>query len=252
MLFHYFKTMRKIFYLISLFIFSFLFSCSKGGPVQDPQFGNVLLLNSLSENIGIIQGDYTKLVTSGDSLVLNIPSGKSRFKFYLKDTLSLDTLLSVEPYVNNKRTLFKPSVNTDLRIIDNSLNGFNREVAPDSGFLKISLANFSKSLPDKINIDISTTTYTPFSLKPIQVAENINVSSSFSVFKTIKFGINQVSVPVTLFTLTVKDPSSNLILASIPLIIPLGQSSGTTTRLVGSIFLLYINEDNVTSILMSK
>ncbi|SDZ83208.1 hypothetical protein [Pedobacter hartonius] len=246
--------MRKFFYLISLFIFSILFSCSKGEPVQDPQFGDVSLVNSSSENIFIIQGDHTKLVNRGDNFALSIPSGKSRFKFYLKDTLTLDTVLPVKPYTGNIYTLFKPSANTDLRIIDDSLNGLNKEVIPDSGFLKISLANFSKSLPDKINIDIATTTYIPFSYRAIQVAENISVSSSFSPFKTIIIGVNQSTSlkVVNVFTLTVKDPINNSVLATIPLTIPSNISSATAGKLIGSVFLIYINENGTASILMSK
>jgi len=244
--------MRIIFYLILVFMFFTFSSCSKGDPVQEPLLGNIYMQNFLPEDIGITGAENVRSVKSKDFLQFILPSGKNRFRFYLNDTLSLDTLLQVNAYEESHYTLFRKSPLADLTVLDASFNGLDKELIPDSGFIKLCIANFSSSLPNNINLDIYTNTYTPVSLKPIQVAENVKISSSFSDFETVRVGISQASNPVNLYTLVAKDPSTNSILASIPFTIPFGTSAGTINKLDGSVFLLFINENNTPTILMRK
>ena len=245
--------MRKILYLILLFVSTnFLLSCSKGGPVQDPQFGDILLSNSLSEDLSVVKGEDNKLLKSKESIQLKTPSVKTRFRFYAASSLLLDTLLSVQAYEVSSYTLFKPTINANLQIIDSEFNGLNNEISPDKGFVKLSIANFSKSLPGKVNIEVFTTTYTPFSLKTIQVGQMSNVSSSFSSFQSLLVGVDQSSKPINVFTLTVKDPISDSILTTIPLTLPYGINADNNNQLAASVYLVYLNEQSVPSILMSK
>jgi hypothetical protein len=207
-------------------------------------------MSSAPEKIDITDGQDHKITDI--NLAKNLPSGNNRFRFYTGETLLRDTLLSVEPYKTHVYTLFKPNANAQLKIFDSRLNGLDKELLPDSGFVKFSLANFSKSLPGKVNISISTQTYTPFSDKPIQVGEFLNVSNSFSGFHTVMVGVNQSSNAVNTFTLTIKNPDNNLVLATIPLVLPVSATAGSIGKLTGSIYIIYLNDSSNATILMSK
>lgn len=227
-----------------------IFSCSKGTIVKDPQFGQVSFLSTSAEKIDIVKDGSTKI--DADGTALRIVSGNNRFRFFLKDQLLLDTSLSVEPYSLHAYTLFKPNESSTLKVYDATLNGLKTEVLPDSGFVKFSIANFSGSLPGKLNIYISTTTYTPNSDKPIEVGHFLNVNHSFPEFHKILLGINQSSQTTNTFTLTIKDTDNKGVLAIIPLVLPVGSTAGIVGKLTGSVYLLYIDDKNTASILMSK
>lgn len=243
--------MRIIFYLIAAsLIFTCFSSCSKGDIVKNPQFGNISIVTSSLETFDIVQGDHNKFIVNAKAV--SMVSGKNRFRFYLKDILVKDTLLSVSPFKTQTYTLFKPDEDSNVRIFDSSFNGLDKEVLPDSGFVKFSLVNFSKSLPDKVDVYISTTTYIPFSEKPIQVGEFLNITRSFSEFHTLMVGVNQSSQAMNKFTLTIKNSGSNLTLATIPLVLPISATAGNLGKLTGSIYFLYLGNNNTVDILMSK
>lgn len=243
--------MRIIFYLISFILLSSCFSsCSKGSLVKDPQFGKISFVSSSPGQIDSIAGDNNKFKVNAGAV--SIVSGKSRFRFYLGKALLHDTLLSVEPFTTHIYTLFKPYSDSDLKIFDSSLNGLNKEIIPDSGLVKFSIANLSATLPAKVNVYISTTTYTPFSEKPIQVGEFLNVSSSFSEFHTIMVGVNQSSKAINKFTLTIKDAGNNSLLATAPLVLPVSATAGSIGNLTAAIYLLYLGNSGTVNILMSK
>lgn len=220
--------------------------------MQDPQFGNVLLTNRLSEDLNVTKDEENKLLKRNDILQISTPMGKNRFRFYLASSLLLDTTLSVQPYEINKYTLFKPTRGANLVVLDDGFNSFKSEALPDPGFVKVSLANFSESLPDKVNIDVFTTTYTPFSLKTIQVGQMLSVSSSFSAYQTMLIGIDQSSRQINVFTLSIKDPVNNSVLATIPLTLPYASNTDIHNNFAAAVYLVYLNEQSVPSILMSK
>lgn len=238
--------MRIIIYLISIFLILFgVSSCSKGELISDPLFG-YLSFSNFAGSISVIEGADKKL--GPDAKNVSMVSGENRFRFYNADELQLDTLLKINPLTNNQYFIFKPNSNSSFRVLDLSFNGFDKQVLPDSGMVKISVANFSAILPDKVNIYLTTTTYSSNVLEQIQVGEFLNTNGSFSAFQTIRFGKNQLSRPQNLFVLTIKDPKDNKLLNTIPLTLP----AIPTGKLVSSVYVLYINADNNATILMSK
>lgn len=208
------------------------------------------MITSSVETFDVVQGDHNKFIVNAKAV--SMVSGKNRFRFYLKDRLVKDTSLSVSPFKTQTYTLFKPDEDSNMKIFDSSFNGFDKEVLPDSAFVKFSLANFSKSLPDKIDIYVSTTTYIPFSEKPIQVGEFLNITRSFSEFHTLMVGVNQSSQTMNKFSLIIKNSGSNLTLATIPLVLPISATAGSIGKLAGSVYFLYLSSNNTVDILMSK
>lgn len=239
--------MRINFYLILIpLLFSVLCSCTKGDLVKDPQFGTVSISNFALGNINVIQGKDQSFPADGTKK--GVIAGQSQFRFYESDKLLLDTALSVEPFVEHAYIMFRPTTNTDLKIYDSSLNGLNKEPLPDSGAVKISLANFSATLPNKVNIYLTTTTYILNNPQEIRVAEFINVDRSFSGFKKIVLGKDLSSLPQKTFSMSVKDPVDNKLLETLTIILP-GSSTGA---LLKSVYLLYIDANSSPTILMSK
>jgi hypothetical protein len=217
--------------------------------MQDPEFGRVSIKDLTSGAVHVVEGENHNFKTSNDGNTFsNIISGKNRFRFYLADTLLLDTSLSVEPYVKNTYVMFKAEANSVLRVFGNDLNGLNNEKLPDSGMVKFSLANFSKTLPNKVNVYINTTTYTPNTDKPIQVAQFLNISNSFSAFENIKLGITKDKGLVSAFVFTVTDPLYQTVLASIPVDLP----KDLNNQLSSTVFLFYLDSSGTANILMSK
>jgi len=240
--------MRIILYsILSILVISSLLSCSKGSVFNDPKFGSILLTKISSSNFTIIQGENNQLSVGNN--VINMISGNNRFRFYESDMLLLDTLLSVEPFVIHPYILFRPNQNKRLRIFDSSLNGLDKEGLPDSGNIKISLANFSSSLPDKVNVYLTTTTYTPTGLREVQVAEFLGVSGTFSVFQNIITGKNELLMPIDIFNLTIKDPADQKVLGTAVLSLADINSAGVLKR---SVYLIYLNSESSANILMSK
>ncbi|KIO77134.1 hypothetical protein TH53_10845 [Pedobacter lusitanus] len=244
--------MRIIFYLIlfTSIIFS-LSSCSKGEVIKDPRFGSVSITDRTNANISVIQGDNYKFPLSGKGSDadqnISLVSGQNRFRFYEEDVLLLDTSISVEAFVLHPYFMFMSNANSVLRIVDAKLNNFDKEEKPDAGFIKISLANFSKFLPDKINVYVSTTTYIPYLNQPIQIGEFLNASGSFSGFKRLLLGKDQASRPVKDFLLTIKDRADQTVLATSTFTLPVETKN---------VYLLYLSGDNLSSLkvttLMSK
>lgn len=217
--------------------------------MQEPHFGAVSVKNLTSEKINVLQDDKSWELSSGTDFNLNLISGKQRFRFYVADTLQKDTILTVEPFLSHAYVLFKPSARFSLNIYDTSLNGLSTTTLPDSGKVKLSFGNFSSSLPGKVNIYLTTKTSVGNVQKDIQVGEFLDVKSAFSDFKTIILGTGPSSRPQTLYTVTVKDPIDNHIVATSIINFPNIQATGA---LVNSVFLLYLNANNDATILMSK
>lgn len=242
--------MRIIFYLITIILISTsIFSCSKGDLVNDPQFGKISIAAVVTEDINVVQGDDHKFTANGAEF--DIISGKNRFRFYTKQRLLLDTLFSVKPYQRSSFVIFKQNADSGLRVFDYDLNGFNKEAIPDSGFVKFSLVNLSKTLPRKVDAYINTTTYTPNSDKPIQVGKFLSVTSSFSAFQNIMIGKSQSSAQVNMFTLVIKDPVTENVLATVPLTLPF-LAAGINGQFISSIYIIYLDDNGAASILMSK
>lgn len=244
--------MRIIFYLASsvLILFS-LSSCSKGEIIKDPQFGSISITDRTTADIHVIQGNDSKFPLSGKNgsadANVNLVSGKNRFRFYEADLLLLDTSLFVEAFASHPYFMFRPNLNSALKIVDHQLNNFDKEQQPEAGFIKISLANFSKSLPDKVNIYVYTTTYIPYAFQQIQIGAFLNTSGSFSAFKKLILGKDQLSKSVDGFTLTIKDPANNTVLATSAFTLPVAANG---------VYLLYLSDDiksaPTATILMSK
>lgn len=240
--------MRIIIYLISISLALLnICSCSKGDPVSDPGFGNLSIANFASGETRIIQGTDHEFIANGKNF--SLLSGKNRFRFYNADLLLLDTLLSVDAFEAHAYFMFRPAISSPLKIVDSRLNDFDKELKPDSGSVKISLANFSKSLPDRVNIYVLTSTYIPYALQPVQVGAWQNVSRSFSGFQKIKTGRDQSSRPVKEFTLVVKDPDDRAVLSTATFTLPLIPEPG---KQASSVYLIYINGDGQVIPLMSK
>ncbi|MET4139964.1 hypothetical protein [Pedobacter sp. UYP1] len=240
--------MRIIFYFIFsvLTLFSFL-SCSKGEPVKDLLFGKLALVDFTPGGITIIAGANTKF--SGQVYNESFVSGGNRFRFYDKDILLLDTSLMVEAYKKHIYFMFKPGADKTLRIFDETLNGFDKETLPDTGSVKISIANFFTALPNKVNVYLTTNTYQPPILQPIQVAEFPGVTQSFSGFKVIIPGKDQLLQQVEAFTLVIKDVASQNVLKTIPFTLPRKVNS---KELASDVYLLYVNDQGGVTTLMSK
>ena len=242
--------MRIIFYLISVsIIFLFFSSCSKGDIVKEPQFGSVLLKNMTIDNINVLQDEKTFTLTSGENLNFNTVSGRRRFQFYVADTLQADTVLAINAFAKHDYVLFRANSKSALHIYDTSLNGLATTAFPDSGTIKISFANLSSSLPDKVNVYVTTKTFIGNVQKEIQVGEFLLINSIFSGFKTITLGTGVSLRPQTQYTLTVKDPVDNHVLASSVITFP---SNPTNGALVNTVYLLYLDGNNNVNILMSK
>jgi hypothetical protein len=241
--------MRIILYLtLAVLIFFSVFSCSKGSIVKDPQFGSMSLTNLTTGSLTAVEGEDNKVAVIG-KINLNLVSGKKRFRFYQNDTLMLDTNLSVEPYITHSYVAFRPYENIDLKVMDATLNGLDKEAMPDSGTVKISFANFSESLPNKVDIYLTTNTYTPNSLKEIQVGEFLNVSQSFSVFRNVALGKNVSGQPVSVFTVTIKDPISHSSLITNNLTLPI---TTTIDQQAAAVYILYLDAAGKAAILISK
>ena len=250
LLFHHSNQMRIIFNLLfCISAISLFYSCSKGESVNDPRFGTTSISLATNEPITIVQGESHQ-VPNGTSFGTLI--GTNRFRFYNKSVLLLDTMLTTKPLITNSYVLFKPTANSRLRIFDSSFNDFDKEVLPDTSSVKFSMANFVESFPDKVDVSINSTNYTPNSDKPIQVGEFHNVTSSFSLFKLVSLGRGQDLKVVSAFTLIVKDPSTAVILATIPLTLPKGNTSETVGKLISRVYLLYLDNDGTAKIIMSK
>lgn len=247
LLFPYSYHMRIFLYLILLVISCFTFSCAKGDLINDPQFGRISITDFTDKRVTVFQGEMQPFEATGTEY--NLPSGKNRFRFYQNDILLLDTLLSVEPYHAHAFTMLKTDEESALRIFDPALNGFDNQILPDSGILKFSLANFSGKLPSKVNVYINTTTG---SSKVIQAGQFMNVSTSFSPFQDVKLGFNQLSNPVNQFSMIIKNPLNQEILATMPLTLPTGNSSGQANALSATVFIIYISPANTATIFMQK
>jgi hypothetical protein len=238
--------MRITFYLIfSTIILLCFLSCSKGYPVQAPEFGKVTFKNFTAGKIVITEGASNLLTEEKVDLV----SGKHRFRFYDKEVLLSDTSLNVEAFKFRTFFMFRPAESFAFKVFDTKLNGFEDEVSPPNGFLKISLANFSTSLPDKVNIYLTTTTYKAPLMQPIQIGEFLNVSSSFSGFKQVVLGMDNLLHPVKDFTLIIKDTANQQVLETRTFSLPLKPA---LFELEGNVFLLYADDHKGVPILMSK
>lgn len=220
-------------------------SCTKGDIVNAPQFGRILVNKFSPEEIEIVKGDGEALKFG---FVSNSISGSNRFRIYQTGSLLLDTQIYVKPYLTNNYIMFKPNQSSHPRILDTDYHGFSKEEYPDSGYIKLSLANFSTSLPNKVSISVSTTTYTPFTDKPIQVGEYLNISDAFSDFHRVACGTTSSSSRQNQFTLTVKDISGQLVLATFPLTIV---NEVTPGKVNNTVYLVYLDNNGAT-ILMSK
>lgn len=240
--------MRIKFYFIFSFLFLLIFSaCSKGDVVKEPQFGMVTIKNLAPGNISAVQGENQTIPLNGFSF--NVLAGKSRFRFYESNALLLDTTLLIEPYLPNPYVLFRPALNFGLKIYDPGFHGLDKELLPDSGVVKMSFANFSSSLPGKVNIYLTAMNYTSNVPKEIQVGEFLNVNSSFSAFSKVTLAINQASQPQDIFSVLVKDPVDGKLLATTSFTLP----TNVDTRLLqNSIYLLYLNPGNAVATLMSR
>lgn len=188
-----------------------------------------------------------QVVSTGSSV--NLISGQNRFRFYSLDTLLLDTMLNVEPFIQNSYYMFRPTLDIPIKIVDYHLNGLDTEVPPDSGVVKISLAQFSKTFPGKVNIYVTTETYNINSLQQIQVGQFENVSANFSVYQKITLGKSQLSKQINAFGLIIKDPADQKVLATSSFTLP---NVALTGKLLSSVYLLYLDANGKATILMSK
>lgn len=232
-----------------LFAF-FLLSCSKETPVTEPLYGLVYLTGTTEGTIDVITGDNKKYDWAAVHPV-SLIAGKNRFRFYDAATLLLDTMLMVEPVNKHYYVLFRPNRNSILRVYDNKLNGLDKEIKPDSGSVKFSLANFSETLPSKVNIYITTTMVLNSRDTEVQVGEFLAVSGSFSAYHKIALGSDINGVMISKFTFTVKDPNTQAVLIKTSIDLPKVLEVGAN-RLAGNVYLLYLKADNTPAILMSK
>ena len=228
----------------------FLLSCSKENPVTEPLYGLVYLTGTTEGTIDVIAGDNKKYNWAAAHPV-SLIAGKNRFRFYDVATLLLDTMLMVEPVSKNYYVLFRPNRNSILRVYDNKLNGFDKELKPDSGLVKFSLANFSETLPSNVNIYITTSMVLNSRNTEVQVGEFLDVSGTFSAYHKIALGADLNGGIISKFTLTVKDPNTQAVLVNTSIDLPKVLEVGAN-RLAGSVYLLYLKADNTPAILMSK
>jgi hypothetical protein len=241
--------MQKIHYLFFLAAVFLLISCSKGSVINDPQFGKVILINRTNAVLSAIEGEGNSFPVT-DNTSRNVVAGKRRFRFYDEQTLLADTNLSVEPFSDHRYVVFRSTEGADLKIYDTSLNGLNKETSPGPGSVKMSFANFNKSLPDRVDILLTTTTTTLGGSKDIQAGFIQGVSQSFSAFQKVDLGIADVSGnPVRVFTLSIRDTETAKVLLSTSLSLPAipGQS-----QLESSVYIIYLNATGTAGILMSK
>lgn len=243
------KFTKRVLSIVGLFTF-FLLSCAKETPVTEPLYGLVYLTNTTGSKIDVITGD-NKSFDWNALHPTSLPAGKNRFRFYDTGALLLDTTLVVEPVNKHYYVLFKPNRNSIFRIYDNQLNGFDKEIKPDSGSVKFSLANFSENFPSKVNIYITTSMVLNSSDTEVQVGEFLDVSGSFSAYHKIALGTSPGGGVISKFTFTVKDPNTQAVLTKTSIDLPKVLEVGAN-RLAGNVYLLYLKADNTPDILMSK
>jgi hypothetical protein len=235
----------NLYFLSGVLLSCMVLSCSKGSPVDNPAFGGLLFSPVSAEKIDVVAGDDQKPLQLMNKV--NLISGKNRFRFYISEDLVLDTMLNVKPFVVTDYYIFKPGDRDQLKIMDRQFNGLENEYLPDSGSVKLSIANLNYALPDKVNIVLSTTTFVNGIGREIQVGEFPNVSRSFSSFRKVLIGKAQLAGSTELIKITVKDVNQNVIGTS-SLTFPLGPGN----LLTNGVFLIYIGVNNASSILMSK
>lgn len=239
-------------HFIGIVILLFTISCSKGDLVKDPVYGLIAISTIGTEKIIVVQGDDHVVIVNATTAT-SVLTGKNRFRFYIAERLLLDTSLFIEPIKRNVFVLFKPDESFDLKVFDPTLNGLDKEVVPDSGLIKFSIVNLSKSLPDKVNISINTTTSVLGAPYVIRVGEFLNVSRSFSAYQSLVLGKKeQLSFSESKFTLLIKDAADQTLLSTAALELPLGNSGSAVGKLTSSTYILYLYDNNVVSILMSK
>lgn len=226
-----------------------LSACSKGSIVDEPVFGFISINKLAATEIKVIKGDTT--VFSANGVVFNALAGPNRFRFYEGEVLSLDTMLVATPNYNHPYVLFKPNGNTPIRIYDSKFNGFDKEVLPDTGFIKISIANFSEQFPAKVNVYITTNTIIDGRQQEIQTAEFLNVSGSFPPVTLAKLGSTTSGIFEHKLTLILKDPEMNTVLMTKDLILPTGAGKGSK-NLPYTVYLVYIDGKDAVQIMMNK
>ena len=237
----------KFYQLIITLISTVFFSCSKGDSIKDPQFGNITIDNQASGVIHVLEGEDRNL--SSGTVKISLVAGLHRFRFYDTNALLLDTLLSVEPFTTHNYFMVRPTLNSDLKIYDESLNKFNAEPLPDPGTVKISLANLSSSLPNKVNISITAITYNSNQPEEIQVGEFLNVNAKFSDFQLVTLGKDISSNPQSVYAISIKDTRNNEILATTSIDFPKVEGS---QALLYDVYVIYFNGNNSAKILMGK
>ncbi|QNK61314.1 hypothetical protein H7F33_12130 [Pedobacter sp. PAMC26386] len=227
--------MRITFYFIlSMLAMLGVSSCTKGDLVKDPAFGSLSISDFTSKKITVVEGANNKLLVTGE--YISLPEGNNRFRFYDKNTLLLDTLLKIVPFQKHEYFMLRPNNQLNFQVFDDSLNGFDKETFSAAGSIKISLANFSKLLPDKVNVYITTTTYKGSGSEEIKVGEILKVSGSFSGFKILLIGKDQFLKPIKEFTLHIKDSNDQVILFTFPLVLPVEKAS---------VYLIYLEDKTI-------
>lgn len=222
-------------------------SCSKGNLVKDPAFGSFSISDFTAQKVAVVEGVNNKLTVPIANV--SVVSGDNRFRFYDNNILLLDTLLKIEAFKNHKYFMLRPNDKTRLRVFDDALNGFNQEALPAAGSVKISLANLSKALPDKVNVYVTTTTYKVPGSEEIGVGDFLKISASFSGFETLLVGKDQFLKPIKEFTLLIKDPNNQAVLFSTPLVLPVETAT---------VYLIYLDDKGTdqtnirATLLMSK
>lgn len=242
--------MKITFYqIIFLILSSFLLSCNKGVPISDPQFGQLAIANQAGNALRVIQGESLNVAfdNNGNTLV-SVPAQRSRYRIYLGEILSKDTTLFINPYVTNRFATYISGNDQKVDIVNDEFHGLKKELIPDSGQVKVSIANHNTTLPDQINIDILTTTDVANNASTILAGQINGITRSFSPYKGLMIGRTSIGKNVTSYTLNIKDPADGRLLKSVPLTMPVTIDN----NIAGKIFLIYLDGSMNATVLLSK
>lgn len=181
--------MNKFFIITSYFFIAILTSCKKDSVIQEATLlSKIALTNKIPE-----EGEFRLLIDNqlisqdlknSNTAIAILPEGDHQItlKNDKTNTILLDTLLIVSANGPQNYNFFRASPEERVQLLQPP--NIDTVSAPAEGYLKISLANFTKHLPD--NIEIVFVADDPLTGEADTAAMFVNPGKVFSGYKTLK------------------------------------------------------------------
>lgn len=182
--------------LINFIICAILFSCAKLDYDDGiTPFGEVyfdISKTAISDHLKVkYNGSPIELQQTAGGRV-RVPQGEAKFEFY--DTRSgsvlLEKIISIDPTVTERFILFQPSEDDPIAFLDP--HGQDNEEAAPQGFMKIKIANYSKSLvpfeKTDIIINFRYTQGRQFVYVPVDTIQSIGQTLDTATYRLVNMG----------------------------------------------------------------